>query len=142
MSDENSPAKNGFFRSVGAKVGLFKTDVCTKKEEELSSFARIAKERGYINGHQAAQLTDLEDDPDNASSDIVVQQDWMTESQVEVVSLACAEREAETDLDDKFKQAHRAIDENHETMKRLEDTTSNGTITTADILLAKETGTG
>lgn len=141
MSATKSASKTGFFRFLGEKVGLLKVTGNGDADVELSSFARIAMEKGYLDDDQAAQLTELESEDNSAdtSRDIVVQQDWMTESQAEIVALARDEQEPEEALDDRFKQAQRAVEKTHATMKRLEGSTrSNGAITTADIVLSEE----
>lgn len=140
MSEKNSTRNNGFFAALAEKVGFKKNHVeAVPRPDSLSEFAKIAIEKGFINEEQAHQLTHLAaEDLENTSSDLVVQQDWMTESQAEVVCIAQAKTNPQAALIDKFKEASRALDETQTTMSRLQDVTSVGTINVADVLAAKK----
>lgn len=145
MSEKSSaPRKPGFFAQLAQKIGLKKeAPINGVSDPEISEFARIAKEKGYIDDNQAEQLTEMASgDPENTSSDLVVQQDWMTESQAEVVCIEQAKTDPNAHLDDQFKRAEKALDETHTEIKRLKDATSTGTLRVSDVLSAKKKAEG
>lgn len=131
--------KPGFFAALARKLrGKKLKGISSREDSELTPFAKIAKEKGFLDEDQAAQLTELASDAgDQTSSDIVVEHDWMTESQADVVCIERARTNPKAHHDDLFRRAYQELDQTHRSLRRLQDVTTGG-IRVSDVLEAKK----